>query len=127
MLRLTRLKETVSTWRELESNGTDLLELVELALISDDQSLVAQLTSETMEHIRIFEEQEFQLTLTGPHDHRPAILTVYAGAGGVDSQDWSGMLIRMYLRWAERQGYRTKLLNTSHGEEAGIKSGTIEV
>jgi len=64
---------------------------------------------------------------SGPHDERTAILAVHAGAGGTESQDWAEMLLRMYLRWAERQGYKTQVLDMSPGEEAGIKSALVEI
>jgi peptide chain release factor 2 len=70
---------------------------------------------------------EFELQLSGPYDRGSALLAVHAGAGGTESQDWTNMLLRMYLRWAERHGYKTETLDVSEGEEAGIKSATIEV
>ena len=127
MRRLTRLKQTVDTWRELESQGVSLLELVEMASADSDSSLEEQLAKEVVEYSQAFHGQEFQLTLTGPYDDRSAILSVHAGAGGVDSQDWSQMLLRMYLRWAERYRYRTQVLDLSYGEEAGVKSATVQV
>ena len=127
MRRLTRLKQTVDTWRELESQGVSLLELVELALADSDSSLEEQLAKEVGEYSQALHDQEFQLTLTGPYDDRSAILSIHVGAGGVDSQDWSQMLLRMYLRWAERSRYRTQVLDLSYGEEAGLKSATVQV
>ena len=75
----------------------------------------------------LVERMSFQAMLSGPHDQESAILAIHAGAGGTDSQDWAGMLERMYLRWAEQSGYRTTILDRSEGEEAGIKSVTLEV
>ena len=126
MRRLARLKETVGTWRELESQGCSLLELIELAGADSDSSLEEQLAKEVGEYSQALHYQEFQLTLTGPYDDRPAILSIHSGAGGVDSQDWSQMLLRMYLRWAERYHYRTQILDLSYGEEAGVKSATVQ-
>ena len=127
MRRLTRLKETVDTWRGLEHQGASLLELVEMALAEGDSSWEEQLAQEVSEYAGALQEREFQLTLSGPYDDRSAILSVHAGAGGVDSQDWSQMLLRMYIRWAERYGYRTQVFDFSYGEEAGIKSATLEI
>ena len=70
---------------------------------------------------------EFQLSFNGPHDGRNAILAIHAGAGGTESQDWAQMLMRMYLRWAERKGFASEVLDVSVGEQAGIKSATIEI
>ena len=127
MRRLTRLKETVDTWRGLDRHGAALLELVEMALAEGDSSLEEQLAREVGEYAGTLQDREFQLTLSGSYDDRSAILSVQAGAGGVDSQDWSQMLLRMYLRWAERYGYGAQVLDLSHGEEAGIKSATLEI
>ena len=63
----------------------------------------------------------------GPHDARDAILSIYAGAGGTESQDWAEMLLRMYLRWAERRGFKAEIIDQTEGDEAGIKSATIEI
>ena len=127
MQRLARLKETVQLWRSLEKRVSDLSELLELALEERDDSLVQQVATEGREVANILAEREFQLILSGPYDERNAILTVRAGAGGTESQDWAEMLLRMYLRWSERRGFSTDLLDSTPGEEAGLKSATIEV
>ena len=127
MRRLAQLKEDVETWRDLESKSRSLLELAELALAEGDTSLEEHLSEEVEELSRLLEKQEFQLTLSGPYDQRDAILSVYAGAGGTESQDWAQMLLRMYLRWVERQGFKAQELDVSYGEEAGIKSATVEI
>ena len=127
MQRLARLKDTVETWRGLEKSAGSLLELVELALAEGDDTLEEQLRSECRELSEELERQEFLLTLSGPYDDRPAIVTIQPGAGGTESQDWAEMLLRMYLRWAENQGRVAQVLDTSYGEGAGIKSATLEV
>ena len=127
MQRLARLKDTVETWRGLEKSAGPLLELVELAIQEGDDSLEEQLRSEYEELSVELEREEFLLTLSGPYDDRTAIVTVHSGAGGTESQDWAEMLLRMYLRWAENQGRTAQVLDTSYGEEAGIKSATLEV
>ena len=127
MQRLARLKDTVHVWRGLEKTAGSLLELVELAIEEADDTLEEQLRSECRDLSAELERQEFLLTLSGPYDDRPAIVTVHSGAGGTESQDWAEMLLRMYLRWAENQGRAAQVLDTSYGEEAGIKSATLEV
>ena len=127
MQRLARMKDTVETWRGLEKSAGSLLELVELAIQEGDDSLEEQLRSECSELSEELERQEFLLTLSGPYDDRPAIVTVHSGAGGTESQDWAEMLLRMYLRWAENQGREAQVLDTSYGEGAGVKSATLEV
>ena len=127
MQRLARLKETVELWRELAGHTGSLLELTDLAIVEGDTSLEDQLRSETEEIASALEQEEFKLTLSGPYDDRPAILSVHAGAGGTESQDWAEMLLRMYIRWAEIGKRRTQILDTSYGEEAGVKSATFEI
>ena len=127
MQHLARLKETVEFWRDLESKRTSFLELVELATEEDDTSLEEQLTKEINQLVYTLAREEVNLTLGGPYDERGAILSIYSGAGGVDSQDWAQMLLRMYTRWAERPHFKTQLLDVSYGDEAGIKSATLEI
>jgi peptide chain release factor 2 len=101
--------------------------LVELAQEEEDDSVSASAAAELNSVEKQLEKLEFQLQLSGPYDSRTAILAVHAGAGGTDSQDWADMLLRLYLRWAERRGYATDILDLTEGEEAGIKSATIEI
>ena len=86
-----------------------------------------QLTKESESFLDDLREKEMELTLSGPYDRRPAILSIQSGAGGVDSQDWSQMLLRMYLRWAERRGYKVQMLNLSDADGGGIKSAALEI
>ena len=127
MQRLARLKDTVEVWGGLASKTNSLHELTDLAIDEGDFSMEEQLGAETEELSRELSRQEFQLTLAGPYDERPAIIYVQAGAGGTESMDWAEMLLRMYVRWAENQGRRAQVLDVSYGEEAGIKSATLEV
>ena len=127
MQHLARLKETVEFWGDQESKTTSILELVELATEEGDTSLEEQLTEETDQLYQTLAREEVNLTLAGPYDERGAILSIYSGAGGVDSQDWAQMLLRMYTRWAERPQVKTQLLDVSYGDEAGIKSATLEI
>ena len=116
MQRLTHLKDTVQTWHGLRDQGAYLLELVEMSLEEGDDSLEPQITKESESFLDDLREKEMELTLSGPYDQRPAILSIQSGAGGVDSQDWSQMLLRMYLRWAERRGYKVQMLNLSDAD-----------
>ncbi len=127
MRRLSSLNDVVATWRGLEADTGTLAELVALSIEEDDQELAESLAGEAERIVARLEEVEFQVTLSGPYDDGDAILAVHAGAGGAESQDWAEMLLRMYLRWAEKRGFRTRVLDTSQGEEAGIKSATAEV
>ena len=127
MRRLAQLKDTVRTWTDLRDQVTSLLELVEMSLEEGDDSLASQLTEESDSFFADLRDKEMELTLSGPYDSRPAILSIQPGAGGVDSQDWSQMLLRMYLRWAERNGYKSRMLNLSDGDWDGIKSAAVEI
>jgi len=127
MQRLSRLKEIVTTWRGLELQGNSLLDLVELSIDDGDESLEEQIREELEGYRKTFESNELSLTLSGPYDSRPALLSVFAGAGGVDSQDWSQMLLRMYLRWSERHKYEARILDIDQSDEAGIKHATVQI
>ena len=127
MRQLVRFKETLGLWSELKARAENLTELVDLAMEEQDGSMAEQLEAEAEEISRILHREEVNLTLSGPYDDRPAIVTVQAGAGGTDSQDWAEMLLRMYLRWAENQSRPVQVMDMSHGEEAGLRSGTLEI
>jgi peptide chain release factor 2 len=118
------LQDEVLTWRNLSNRVTDALELLELAELEDDQSVNGELSAEVQAIEATLERLEFQLRLSGKHDRDDALLSIHAGAGGTESQDWAQMLLRMYLRWAEASGYRTEILDSTAGEEAGLKSVT---
>jgi peptide chain release factor 2 len=127
MRQLSQLKEVVDTWHELEGKASQLSELVDLALSEGDLSLEEDISSEIAELERHLEELEFRLTLGGEYDAGNALVAVHAGAGGTESQDWANMLLRMYLRWAERRGFQAEVLELSAGGEVGLKSALIEV
>lgn len=127
MRELDRLRAEVSTWTTLAKSANDQEEMLDLAEAESDAAIIQEVSEETARLATQLEELEFQLHLSGPYDERSAILAVHAGAGGTESQDWAQMLMRMYLRWAERRGYQTSVLDLSEGEEAGIKSVTIEI
>jgi peptide chain release factor 2 len=125
MRQLARLNRTVQPWRDLEKKLADAGELLPLA--GEDTSLRADLDKELDEFETQLNDLEFKLSLSGEYDIRNAILAIHAGAGGTESQDWAEMLMRMYLRWAERRGFEAEVLDTSPGDEAGIKSAVIAV
>lgn len=123
MRQLARLREEVQRWNGIAQQIDDALELAALG----DEEMYAELAAETDRLAGIVAQMEFQALLSGPYDAEDAVLAIYAGAGGTDSQDWAQMLQRMYLRWAEQHGYRTEILSEMEGDEAGIKSITISV
>ncbi len=125
MRQLAEHKKVAEQWRELEKRVLDLVELVPLT--GEDESLQAEIQSEADKVATDLEQLEFQLAFSGEYDARNAIMAVHAGAGGTESQDWAEMLMRMYLRWTERHGYRAEVLESTAGEEAGIKSAVIEI
>jgi peptide chain release factor 2 len=123
MKTLSSLRDDVEEWEGLQQHLHDLTDLADL----DDDSLHGELEIEISKLEADLEKRSFASMLSGPYDHDDAILAIHAGAGGTDSQDWAEMLQRMYLRWAEDRGYLTEILDTTPGEEAGIKSVTIAV
>jgi peptide chain release factor 2 len=127
MEEANRLKGWVEPWRELHSKGEDLAELAELLVEEPDKELEAEWKSEYRSLERALESLEVRTMLQGEHDHLEAILTIHAGAGGTESQDWAEMLLRMYRRWAEQHDFEVELLDLQPGEEAGIKGATLEV
>jgi peptide chain release factor 2 len=127
MKRLAEVRQKVETWRGLETRLRELRELAELPGAGEEEALLADLKSEVEALAARLHQLEFELSFSGPYDGRSAILAIHAGAGGVESMDWAEMLLRMYLRWAERRGYRADVLDLAHGEEAGLKSVTVEV
>ena len=127
MQLLSHLQETSAMWRGFQSRTDGLIELIELAIEEGDQELAHQIESEADEVSRSLDREELQLTLSGPYDDRPAIVSIHAGAGGTESQDWAQMLLRMYLRWAEAQNRNAQILDMSPGDEAGIRSATLDI
>jgi len=125
MRRMAEKTKIVQRWRELETKLADLSELIDLS--AEDDSVQTDLENEIGELSTYLEGLEFELAFSSQYDFRNAILAIHAGAGGTESQDWAEMLMRMYLRWAERRGYQAEVLDTSPGDEAGIKSTVISI
>jgi peptide chain release factor 2 len=118
-----RIGRRLTGYRELESELDDLETLEELA--SEDESLAAELAEQREAVEQRLNELEEERLFSGPYDAGDAVVSVHAGTGGTDSQDWAEMLLRMEMRWAERRGFKVELLEASPGEEAGIKSATF--
>ena len=125
MQELNTLQTQVTAWDDLRRRAADAVELYEMA--EEEPELLAELESEAEALTAELEQREFDLALGGKYDRGGAIIGIHAGAGGTEAQDWAEMLLRMYLRWAEKKGYKTEITDMSQGEEAGIKSATIEV
>jgi len=123
MRQLAEQEKVVNRWREVEKRAAEVAELISLG----DSSLEAEIQSEVDKLASRLDELELEAAFSGEYDARNAILSIHAGAGGTESQDWAQMLMRMYLRWAERRGYKAEILDISPGEEAGIKSVVIGV
>ena len=120
-----RLETALATEADLERRTADLAAYFELA--REGESVEADLKREITSLRELVEKLETQTLLSGEHDARNAIVTIHPGAGGTESQDWAEMLLRMYLRWAERQGFETALNDYQAGEEAGLKSATFSI
>jgi len=125
MRQLSEAQKMVQQWRGLEKKTADITELISLA--EEDTSLQAEIQSEAEAIASRLDELELEMAFSSEYDARNAILAIHAGAGGTESQDWAEMLLRMYLRWAERRGYKAEILDISSGDEAGIKSAVIGV
>ena len=127
MKRLSSLKEEVEKWQRLDRQTESIDELYSLALEEKDGSLLETFGEEIAGVSQKLDSLEFKLVLSDELDRRNAILAIHAGAGGVESQDWVGMLMRMYLRWAERRGFERNVLDVSPGDEGGVKSTVVQI
>ena len=123
----TQLKDAVEGYKQLVTDVEEAKLMLEMAIDEDDVSMEKELTAMVDALTQEVEHREVLLLLSGEYDKNNAILTFHAGAGGTEAQDWCSMLIRMYLRWAEKQGYSVSLMDEQVGDEAGIKSATFLV
>lgn len=121
MKKIADLREEINSWIALKTKISDLIDLAE----SDDESFRDDLEKELSELQETVARLELSILLSGPYDRGNSLLSINAGAGGTDAQDWAEMLLRMYLRWAEKNGYGVEIIDKSDGEEAGIKSVTV--
>ncbi|MDB4948729.1 MAG: peptide chain release factor 2 [Gemmatimonadetes bacterium] len=122
-----RLKAWTDPWLRLSGKVDDLLEMLELLEGEDDPAMAREVGADVEGLGTQVADLELRNMMQGPDDHRDAILTVHPGAGGTESQDWAEMLLRTYVRWAERHGFEVELLDRQEGEEAGIKSASLEI
>jgi peptide chain release factor 2 len=121
------IKAWTDPWKRMSGKVDELVELGELLELEEDESLRAEWLQEVEAIGAALDDLELRNMLQGPDDQRDALITIHPGAGGTESQDWAEMLLRMYVRWAEKHGYEVELLDRQEGEEAGIKSATLEV
>ncbi|HEU4862504.1 MAG TPA: peptide chain release factor 2 [Candidatus Limnocylindria bacterium] len=129
MRRAEELRSGIGAWRDLEQRASGLAEMAEMAAADPEEtaSLQPDLERDLAALQADWSRMEQQLLLSEPFDERGAIVSVHAGAGGTESQDWAEMLLRMYLRWAERHGFKTEILEATEGEEAGLKSVSFSI
>lgn len=114
-------------YQQWKSNLEDAKAVLELLELETDEALLQEAQTNVVKLNRELDRWELEQLLSGPYDANGAVLTINAGAGGTDAQDWAEMLLRMYTRWAESQGYKVQLAELSEGDEAGIKSATLEI
>lgn len=125
--KMGQLEASLKQHESWSTQASDIRVLLQLGLEENDDSLAAEVASALERLNGELETYEFQRLLSGEYDDSAAIITINAGAGGTDAQDWAEMLLRMYMRWAQQRGFKTELLDQSDGEEAGIKSATVKV
>lgn len=124
---LNDLKAHLQQYEQWQSSLEDTKAVLELLELETDEALLQEAEATVTKLNRELDQWELQQLLSGPYDDKGAVLTINAGAGGTDAQDWAEMLLRMYTRWAENHGYKVNLTDESEGDEAGIKSATIEI
>ena len=125
--RIATLRDEVGAYEDLALRIEDIQTLLELATEEKDESLQTEIADGVDTVTQHLEQMELRLMLTGEFDANNAILSIHSGAGGIDAQDWAGMLMRMYLRWCDQRGYQTEIVDLTSGDEAGIKGATILV
>ena len=121
------LRTEIELWRTLARRADDLVELIDLVSAADDPDLATEIEREAADLTATFARERTALLFSGEYDDRSALITVSAGAGGTEATDWAEMLVRMYLRWAERHRYSTEIVDQLEGEQAGLKSATIAI
>lgn len=127
MKEVKDLKDIVERADKLSESYDDIMTLIEMGNEENDESLVPEVQKEYQDFCWEFDDLRITTMLTGEHDGENAILTLHAGAGGTESCDWASMLCRMYERWADRRGFAVKVLDSLDGDEAGLKSVTLEI
>ena len=127
MQERTRLENAINACRALEAELNENVEMIELGEAEGDNDIVAECEAALETLQQRAERMEVETLLSGEADANDAFIEVHAGAGGTESQDWASMLLRMYMRWAEKKGFKVTLIEQTDGEEAGIKSATVEI
>jgi peptide chain release factor 2 len=122
-----RLGERLSVWSKLESEGEDLALLLDLAIDENDESQFGDISQKIASLTEELDSYEIRRTLSGPNDANNAIMDIHAGAGGTEAQDWAQMLLRMYLRYADRNNFKSQIVDYIDGDEAGLKSVTLTI
>lgn len=122
-----RLQQIVDGLGDMDQQTDDALDLLELVAMEEDEETLAAIERDTAELTRRVERLEFQRMFSGEMDDSDCFLDIQAGSGGTEAQDWSEMLLRMYLRWAEQRGWKTEIIELSPGDVAGIKSATVHI
>lgn len=122
-----QLEASIEAIQTLETGVSDNSELIEMGEAEGDQDIVAEAEAGLRALKEDASKREVETLLSGEADPNDAYLEIHSGAGGTESQDWASMMLRMYLRWAEKQGYKTEVLEASDGEEAGLKSATVQI
>ena len=121
----TRIAERLRQWTDLETEREEIELLFDMALEEEDEETGVEVQAKITELSKLLDEFEVKRMLSGPHDESAAIVDIHAGAGGTEAQDWAEILLRMYLRWADRNGFQTQIVDSLDGDEAGIKSVTF--
>lgn len=125
MQEIEELRKEIVDLSRLETEVDEMIEMIEI--ISADTSEAEEMKIKIDAFEKEVEKLEFKILLSGEYDRNNVIMAIHSGAGGVDAQDWAEMLLRMYLRWAEKNNFKTKIIDEARGQEAGIKSVTIEI
>jgi len=125
--KLNSRKKTITDWESLKKEVDDAEELMTLSMAEGDESMQTEIAGQASTIAIKLDDLEFRSFLSNEEDSQNAILSIHSGAGGTESQDWAAMLLRMYLRWAERHSIETDMMDYQSGDEAGIKSATLEL
>lgn len=123
MQKISEINNQLEPWQAIYSTAQELLELANL----NDENLLKDINAQYESLKKDFNKLNKELVFRGPYDYGNAIINLFAGAGGTDAQDWAQMLLRMYVRWSEKSGYKTNLIEESSGDEAGIKSASLQI
>ncbi|MGQ9819392.1 MAG: peptide chain release factor 2 [Candidatus Kapaibacteriales bacterium] len=127
MQKISQIRSIVQEWESLDKQIADIDELLQLAEEASDETILQEIEGEIIKIEKLIEEIELHKLLSGKDDYRDALLTIHSGAGGTEAQDWAEMLLRMYIRWAERKGFEVSLVDQLEGDGAGVKSATLEI